>query len=109
MYLVFFVDVTCLAAAPLSDDVILMCESAKVSGTVTSHASGLPFDHGIKVAPSERLPPCVMRPGFLVYRNLCPFDCSPDGMTLMSGGTFPAREAVKSSGVDQLATYTGVR
>ena len=58
--LVFFVDTACLAAAPASDDVILMCESAKVSGTVTSHASGLPFDDGIKVAPSWRLPPFVM-------------------------------------------------
>ena len=49
MYLVFFVDAASLAAAPASDDVILMCESAYVSRTVTSHASGLPFHHGIKV------------------------------------------------------------
>ena len=62
MCLVFFVDAACLAADPASDDFILTCESAKVSGTVTFHASGLPFDHGIKVAPSERLPPCVMSP-----------------------------------------------
>ena len=55
MYLVFFIDAACLAAALASDDVILTCESAKVSGTVTFHASGLPFDHGIKVAPSGRL------------------------------------------------------
>ena len=65
MYWVFFVDAACLAAASAYDDDILMCESVKVSETVTSHASSLPFDHGIKVAPSERLPlrvllvPCV--------------------------------------------------
>ena len=52
MYLVFFIDAACLAVDLASDDVILMCESAKVSGMVTSHAIGVPFDHGIKVAPS---------------------------------------------------------
>ena len=56
MYLVFSVDAACLAAASASDDVILMCESAKVSGTVKFHASGLPFDTGIKVAPSGHSP-----------------------------------------------------
>ena len=71
MYLVFFVDAACLAAAPASDDVILMCESAKVSETVTSHASGLPFDHGIKVAPSGRLPPCVMSPVGFLCAGIC--------------------------------------
>ena len=62
MYLVFFVDAAWLAVASASDDVILMCESANVSGTVTSHASGMPFDHEIKVAQSGRLLPCVTSP-----------------------------------------------
>ena len=48
MYLVFFADAAYLAAAPASDDVISMCESAKVSGTVTFHASGLPLTTGSK-------------------------------------------------------------
>ena len=50
MYLVFFVDAAYLATALAFNDIMLMCESATVSGTVTSRASGLPFDHGIKVA-----------------------------------------------------------
>ena len=69
--LVFFVDAACLVAAPASDDVILMCESAKVSGTVKSHASGLPFDHGIKVAPSGRLPQCVISPVSSLCAGIC--------------------------------------
>ena len=107
----FFVDAACLATAPASDDVILMCEAAKVSGTVTSHASGL-----LSTTGSKWLHLGVYHHvcWFLVCKNLCPFDCPPDdvieyGMTLMSGGTFPAREAVKSSDVNQFATYTGVR
>ena len=47
----------CLTAEPASVEVLLMCESAKVTGTVTSQLSGLPFAHGISVAPSERFPP----------------------------------------------------
>ena len=61
----------CLAAAPASNDVILMCESAKVSGTVRFHASGLSFDHGIKVASSSRLPPCVMSPVGSLCAGIC--------------------------------------
>ena len=49
----------CLAADPAS---VEMCESAKISGTATSPASGLPFAHGISVAPSGRFPPWVTRP-----------------------------------------------
>ena len=71
MYLVFFVDAACLAADPASDDVILMCESAKVSGTVRSYTSCLPFDHGIKVDPSGRLPPCVMSPVGSLCAGIC--------------------------------------
>ena len=71
MYLVFFIDAVCLAAAPASDDVILMCESAKVSGTVTFHAIGLSFDHGIKLAPAGRLPPCVMSSVGCICAGIC--------------------------------------
>jgi len=45
-----------LAAAPAMIEVLLMWESASVSGTVTSHANGLPLAQGIWVAPSGRLP-----------------------------------------------------
>ena len=38
-----------------------MCESANVSGTVTSQASGLPVAQGSKVVPSERFPLCTVR------------------------------------------------
>ena len=79
MYLVFYVDAACVVAAPASDDVILMCESAKVSGTVTSHASALPFDHGIKSGFIWAFTTmCDESCWFLVCRNLCPFDCPPD-------------------------------
>ena len=57
--------------APASDDVILMSESAKVSGTLTSHASGLPFYLGINVAPSGRLPLCVMSPVGSLCVGIC--------------------------------------
>ena len=40
---------------------------------MTSHDSGLPFDHGIKVAPSGRLPPCVMNP----VGSFCAGICAP--------------------------------
>ena len=52
---------TCSAADPASVEVLLMCESAKVSGIVTSQASGLRFAHGISVAPSGRFRPWVAR------------------------------------------------
>ena len=45
-----------LAAAPGSLAVWPRCDSAKVSGTVTSYAMGLQHAHGINVVPSRRLP-----------------------------------------------------
>ena len=46
-----------LTAAPASADVEMMCDSAYVSGTITSQASGFPLAHGIMVNQSGRLPP----------------------------------------------------
>jgi len=51
-----------LAAAPAVVAVSAKWESAKVSGTVTSHASGLPFAQGSSVTPSGRLPSSRLRP-----------------------------------------------
>ena len=61
--LYIFVLVYCrmFAAAAASSDVSLMCESAKVSGTMTAHAIVFPLAHGIRVAPSGRFPPCWSR------------------------------------------------
>jgi len=39
-----------------------MCESAKVSGMVTSHAMGFPIDHGSRVTLSGLLLSLVVRP-----------------------------------------------
>jgi len=46
----------CSAAAPASLAELVTWASAKVSGTVTSHASGFPLAHGRIVVPSGRLP-----------------------------------------------------
>ena len=46
-----------LGRRPASADVEMMCDSAYVSGTVTSQASGFPLAHGIMVTPSVVLPP----------------------------------------------------
>ena len=53
------------AAAPACMAVSCMCESAYVSGTVTSLAKGLPLAQGIKVHISGRLPSCMSPTGSL--------------------------------------------
>ena len=53
------------AAAPACMAVSCMCESAYVSGTITSQAKGLPLSQGIKVASSGRLPSCMSPKGSL--------------------------------------------
>ena len=53
------------AAASACMAVSCMCESAYVTGTVTSQAKGLPLAQGIKVAPSGRLPSCMSPTGSL--------------------------------------------
>jgi len=54
-YLAILLTAALLAAADGSVAVSPMCESANVSGTVTSQASGLPVAQGSKVEPSVRL------------------------------------------------------
>ena len=64
-----------LAAAPGSLAVWPRCDSAKVSGIVTSHAMGLPRAHGINVVPSGCLPFCCSKlTGIFDCRYLGPFD-----------------------------------
>ena len=53
------------AAAPACMAVSCMCESAYVSGTVTSQAKDLPLTQGIQVPPSGRLASCMSSTGSL--------------------------------------------
>ena len=62
-YLIIFIDAALSAAEPAETEEREMYEVAKVSQTVTSHARGLPEDHGIWVAPSGRLPSARNKPG----------------------------------------------
>ena len=61
------------AAAPAVREVFGRCDGAKVSGTVTSHASGLPCAHGICVAPSGRFPSSRGRPSGSLTAGICAF------------------------------------
>jgi len=63
LYLASLLEAALSAAAPAVVAVSARCESAYVSGTVTSHANGLPFAHGSSVTPSGRLPSSRLRPG----------------------------------------------
>jgi len=54
LYLATLLLVALSAAAPAVVAVSARWESAYVSGTVTSHASGLPFAQGSSVTPSGR-------------------------------------------------------
>ena len=65
-YFVVLLTAALSAAAPAVSEVLGRCDGAKVSGTVTSHASGLPCAHGISLAPSGRFPSSRVRPGAAV-------------------------------------------
>jgi len=60
-YLITLLADALLAATPGSLAVWPRCDSAKVSGTVTSHAMGLPRAHGISVVPYGCLPSCCSK------------------------------------------------
>ena len=62
VYFVRLSSAALFAAAPARIDVFLKCDSVNVSGTVTFQASGLPRDHGIRVAPSGRFPFVLVKP-----------------------------------------------
>ena len=61
-YLMHFCVAAWSAAAPANVDVWSIWESAKVSGIVTSQASGFPLAQGICVTPSGLLPSVVTNP-----------------------------------------------
>ena len=61
VYFVHFRSAAWFAAAPAITN-CLSGESANVSGTVTSQASGLACDHGMSVTPSGRLPSVLDKP-----------------------------------------------
>ena len=82
--------VVLIATAPASAAVEIMCDSAYVSGTVTSQASVFPLARGIIVTPFARLPPWETCPVCsFMCRNLRSVDWPPNdvvqhGVTLMS-------------------------
>ena len=61
------------AAVPSLKAVAVMWAWAKVSGTVTSHANCLPFDQGITVGPSGRLPSDLDSPTGSLHDGTCTF------------------------------------
>ena len=61
------------AAAPAVTEVFGRCDGAKVSGTVTSHARGLPCAQGISVAPSGRFQSSRVRPRSSLTAGICAF------------------------------------
>ena len=70
-YLVVLIVAARLAAAPASADVEMMCDSAYVSGSITSQASGFPLAHGVMVTPSGRLPPWETSPVGSLCAGIC--------------------------------------
>ena len=62
LYLLVLLVAACSAAAPAFLAELITWASAKVSGTVTSHASGFPLAHGRIVVPSGRLPSSRIKP-----------------------------------------------
>ena len=62
VYFVHFRSAARFAAAPAITEVSFRCESANVSGTITSQASGLPCDRGMSVAPSGRFQSVLDKP-----------------------------------------------
>ena len=61
------------AAAPALREVFGRCDGAKMSGTVTLHASGFPCAHGISVAPSGHFSSFRVRPSGSLIATICAF------------------------------------
>ena len=59
------------AAVPASIEVLPTWERAKVSATVTSHASAFSLAHGMSVAPSGLLPSARERPTGSLTAGIC--------------------------------------
>ena len=60
MYFVHFRSAARFAAAPVIIKVSFRCESANVTGTITSQACSFPCDHEMSVAPSGRFPSVII-------------------------------------------------
>ena len=98
-YLIALLADALLAAAPSSLAVWPMCDSSKVSGTVTSHATGLLHAHNINVVPPGCLPSCCSKlTGIFDCRYLGPFDCPAQDvhlvMTLLPGPLLQQKDHV---------------
>src|SRR6218665_1535560 len=64
-YFVLLLAAARFAASPASVEVIVRCDVAQVSDTVTSQVRHLPHDQGISVTPSGRLPSSLVLPSAL--------------------------------------------
>ena len=84
-YLAILLAAVWLAAAPASMAVLPMCDSAKVSGTVTSQAIVLFLYHGSNVMPSGRFPFCRIKfAGSFVAGIMLPFHSSQQNIRATS-------------------------
>ena len=71
LYLVSLLEAALSAATPVVVAMSSRYESAYVSGSVTSHANGLPFAQGSSVTPSGRLPSSRLRAGGSFTAGTC--------------------------------------
>src|SRR6218665_3522109 len=74
----------CSAAPPVVEAVRWIYEDAHVGIAVASHATYLPLDHGISVAPSGLLPSVRIRPGGSLELGMPAFERALQMMSLMA-------------------------
>ena len=73
LYLIVLLTAAVSAVAPAEFTVAWICDAAYVSGTVASHAKGLPRDQGSSVAPSGLLPSLLDNPIGSLLAGICVF------------------------------------
>jgi len=114
-YLSVFFCAALLAAAPDVVAVLAMCDSAYVSGTVTSQAMGFLLAHGRRVLPSG----CLLSfsigltgsltAGTCVRLSYCsPQDIVQMAVTLLSRGASAAGESMQPTSIDSLPLCVGL-
>ena len=96
IYLLVFEEAALSTAAPALAAVTKICDWAYIYGTVTSHASGLLCNQGIKVAPSGHFPSVRNKPIDSLHSEICAFLMALHIMSLirvsdMFWGTLSAR------------------
>src|SRR6218665_3713079 len=74
----------CSAAPPVVEGCRRIYEDAHVRIAVASHATYLPLDHGISVAPSGLLPSVRIRPGGSLELGIPAFERALQMMSLMA-------------------------